>query len=109
MRVEDILAGIEKIKSYTHEMTYEQFSVDSKTVDAVIRNLEIIGEATKRLSDALKQSNPEIRWRNVAGLRDVLIHDYMGVDLEVIWNVIVRDLPELKKSILECHLPKSSQ
>ncbi len=80
-----------------------------KGLDTIIRNLEIIGEATKRLSDALKQSNPEIRWRNIAGLRDVLIHDYMGVDLEVIWNVIVRDLPELKKSILEYHLPKSSQ
>lgn len=102
-----ILDAIDKIDSYA-VVGKETFMTTTHWQDAIIRNLEIIGEATKRLSDALKQSNAEIRWRNVAGLRDVLIHDYMGVDLEVIWNVIARDLPELKKSILKC-LPKSSQ
>ena len=106
--LQHILDAIEKINSYA-AVGKETFMTTTHWQDAIIRNLEIIGEATKRLSDALKQNNPEIRWRNVAGLRDVLIHDYMGVDLEVIWNVIERDLPELKKSILEYHLPKSSQ
>ncbi|MBM4272185.1 MAG: DUF86 domain-containing protein [Deltaproteobacteria bacterium] len=95
-----ILDAIEKIESYA-TVGKETFMITSHWQDAIIRNLEIIGEATKRLSDTLKQSNPEIHWRNVAGLRDVLIHDYMGVDLEVIWNVIVRDLPELKQAILK--------
>jgi len=106
--LQHILDAIEKINSYA-AVGKETFMTTTHWQDAIIRNMEIIGEATKRLSDALKQSNPEIRWRNIAGLRDVLIHDYMGVDLEVIWNVIVRDLPELKKNILEYHLPKSSQ
>jgi uncharacterized protein with HEPN domain len=66
-----------------------------------IRNLEIIGEAVKRLSDDFKSKNSEIPWRNVAGLRDVLIHDYMGVDLENVWNVVEQNLPSLKKVILK--------
>ena len=75
-----ILDAIEKIESYA-AVGKEIFMTTTHWQDAIIRNLEIIGEATKRLSDALKQSNPEIRWRNVAGLRDVLIHDYMGVGI----------------------------
>jgi uncharacterized protein with HEPN domain len=67
--------------------------------DAIIRNLEIVGEATKRLSEPLKTQNPDIPWRNIAGLRDVLIHDYMGVDLESVWNVVEKDLPPLKKQL----------
>jgi len=75
-----ILDAIEKIESYA-AVGKEIFMTTTHWQDAIIRNLEIIGEATKRLSDVLKQSNPEIRWRNVAGLRDVLIHDYMGVGI----------------------------
>ncbi|MCX5846985.1 MAG: DUF86 domain-containing protein [Deltaproteobacteria bacterium] len=99
-----ILDAIEKIESYT-AVSKETFMITAHWQDATIRNLEIIGEAVKRLSDPFKQSNPEIPWRNVAGLRDVLIHDYMGVDLEVIWNVVKRNLPELKQAILN-YLPK---
>ena len=102
-----ILDAIEKIESYA-TVGKGTFMTTTHWQDAIIRNLEIVGEATKRLSDIFKQSNPEIKWRNVAGLRDVLIHDYMGVDLEVIWNVIARDLPELKQAILK-HLSKQSQ
>ncbi len=68
--------------------------------DAIIRNLEIIGEATKRLSKPLKEQYPDIPWRSIAGLRDVLIHDYMGVDLESVWNVIENDLPPLKEQLM---------
>jgi uncharacterized protein with HEPN domain len=69
--------------------------------DAAIRNLEIIGEAVKRLSDDFKNQYKDIPWRNVAGLRDVLIHDYMGVDLENVWNVTQQNLPDLKKVVKE--------
>lgn len=68
--------------------------------DATIRNLEIIGEAVKRLSDDFKSRNTNIPWRNIAGLRDVLIHDYMGVDLVNVWNVVQLNLPALKKAIM---------
>jgi len=66
----------------------------------VIRNLEIIGEATKRISADVKNDNSEIPWREIAGLRDVLIHDYMGVDLSVVWNVVVQDMPKLKSTVM---------
>ncbi|MBU0480926.1 MAG: DUF86 domain-containing protein [Proteobacteria bacterium] len=90
--------AIEKIESYT-DMSKDDFMSTSHWQDATIRNLEIIGEAVKRLSEELKEHNPEIPWRNVAGLRDILIHHYMGVDLETVWNVVKNDLPGLKKIV----------
>jgi uncharacterized protein with HEPN domain len=67
--------------------------------DAIIRNFEIIGEATKHLSPEIKQSYPEIQWRGIAGFRDVLIHNYMGVDLEEVWNILENELPQIKSSM----------
>lgn len=67
--------------------------------DAVIRNFETIGEATKQLSRRLRQAHPELPWRRIAGLRDVLIHDYLGVDLAEVWSVVERDLPELEAKV----------
>ena len=93
-----IMDFITKIESYA-TVGKEEFLAVSHWQDAIIRNLEIIGEATKRLSNPLKEQYPDIPWRNIAGLRDVLIHDYMGVDLESVWNVIENDLPVLKKHI----------
>lgn len=69
--------------------------------DAVIRNFEIIGEATKKLTMELRDSNPGIPWRRISGFRDVLIHDYMGVDVEEVWNVIKDNLPGLKQKVQE--------
>ncbi|MBU0729147.1 MAG: DUF86 domain-containing protein [Proteobacteria bacterium] len=94
-----ILDSIEKIETYSR-VGRETFMSTSHWQDAIIRNLEIIGEAVKRLSEDFKSNNPEIIWRDIAGLRDILIHQYMGVDLNTVWNVIENNLPELKQVIL---------
>jgi uncharacterized protein with HEPN domain len=95
-----ILDAIQKIESYA-DVGHDQFIAISLRHDAVIRQLEIIGEAAKRLSRQALGRHPEIPWRQVTGMRDVLIHDYMGVDLERVWNVIERDLPPLRKAVEE--------
>jgi uncharacterized protein with HEPN domain len=77
----------------------DEFFAQSHWQDSVIRQLEIIGEATKRLSDDTRNSSPEIPWKRIAGLRDVLIHDYMGVDLEAVWEIANRGIPELMISV----------
>ena len=93
-----ILDAISKIESYA-EVGKDGFIADSHWQDAIIRNLEIIGEATKRLSDTVKSKNTEIPWKSIAGLRDILIHNYMGVDLETVWSVVEKDLPLFKEQI----------
>ena len=90
--------AIEAIVVYT-SAGRQAFQVDRKTQDAVIRNLEIIGEAVKRLSDAIKDAHPEVPWRQIAGMRDKLIHDYFGVDLDLVWEVIDRHLPPLRRTV----------
>ncbi len=96
--LEHILESIQKIETYTQK-GFEAFSKDEMVQDAVIRNFEIMGEAVKKISDKLKSSKPEIPWKRIAGLRDVLIHDYMGVDLQEVWNIVEKFLPEFKKQI----------
>jgi len=95
-----ILECAQKIERYTAEGK-EHFMSDSMVQDAVLRNLEVIGEATKRLDDAYRKTHPQIPWRAVAGLRDVLIHQYEGVDMDRVWNVVVDALPNLKNAIAE--------
>ena len=89
-----------KIESYI-SVGHEVFLTTSHWQDAVVRQLEIIGEATKRLSEDLRSRHPQIPWRRIAGLRDVLIHDYMGVDIEKVWLITQHELPKLKKVIAE--------
>ncbi|MDH4154176.1 MAG: DUF86 domain-containing protein [Nitrospira sp.] len=91
--------AIQQILTYTTSGK-NSFFADRKTQDAVIRNLEIIGEATKHLSASLKDANPEIAWKPIAGMRDKLVHDYFGVNLQLVWDVIERDLPGLKVKVL---------
>jgi len=93
-----ILDAILKIEIYI-KVGRDVFFRESHWHDAVIRELEIIGEAAKRLSDDLKKGSPDTPWRRIAGLRDVLIHDYMGVDLEAVWEVTQKNLPKLKADI----------
>ena len=90
--------AIQLIASYTAGGK-ESFFSDRKTQDAVVRNLEIIGEAIKRVSVTLKEAHPDTAWKPIAGMRDKLIHDYFGVNLQLVWDVVERDLPVLKQKI----------
>lgn len=94
-----ILESIGLIEKYTKGFKKKKFKKSRKIQDAVIRNLEIIGEATKNLPKDFTAKHPEISWSKIAGLRDVLIHMYFGVDLDMTWDVIKNHLPDLKKKI----------
>lgn len=93
-----ILDAIQKIERYA-QGGHDEFVAESLRHDAVIRQLEIVGEAAKRLSPQVLSRSPDVPWRQVAGMRDVLIHDYMGVDLERVWNVVQQDLPSLRRAV----------
>jgi len=91
----DIQEAIRRIVGYTARMSYEQFHNDDRTQDAVMRNLEIIGEATKNISTSFRKRHSGIPWKQMAALRDRLIHHYFGVNLDIVWNVITEELTEV--------------
>jgi uncharacterized protein with HEPN domain len=97
----DILEASGRALRYIADMNYEQFAVDSKTQDAVIRTLEIVGEATKRLSDELRANHDQVPWKNMAGLRDRLIHGYFGVNLDIVWQIVTEELPAVQNNVRE--------
>ena len=99
--IEHILDCIRKIKEFTTGLSLKDFSINELVQDAVIRNIEIIGEASKKISSDTKQIYYEIPWKEIAGMRDKLIHDYLGVDVEVVWRTITEDIPTLEKQIKE--------
>ncbi len=98
---EHILHSISKIRDFTNGLIEEDFAANEMIQDAVIRNIEIIGEATKKISDNLKSSHPNIPWKEMAGMRDKLIHDYMGIDVAVVWKTVEKDIPLLERLLLE--------
>jgi uncharacterized protein with HEPN domain len=95
----DNLGSIEKIKSYTEGHTFDTFIEDAKTLDAVIRNFEIIGEAANRLPQDFKDSHEAINWFRIRGFRNRIVHDYMGIDFQIVWTIIDKDLDKLGKDI----------
>lgn len=97
--IEDILNAIKKIKRYTHKISFKNFCKDEKTVDAVIRNFEVIGEAVRQLSPDIKSKHPEIEWKVMINFRNVIIHEYFGIDLEIMWDIIETKLNILEKKI----------
>lgn len=99
--IEDIIECCNKIFKYTEGYTYETFEDDDKTIDAVIRNFEIIGEAANRLSDDFKDHYPEIDWHKIRGFRNRIVHDYAGVDIRIIWTIIKEYLPAMYNAIIK--------
>ena len=99
VKVFDILECIGAIEDYTAGMTHESFSKNRLVFDAVVRNIEIIGEASKKIPDDVLARYTEIRWRDVKGMRDIVVHDYIGINKEVVWGVVKNELPILKSVV----------
>jgi len=99
--LQDISEAIEKVLSYTKGMSFEEFISDDKTMDAVHRNFEIIGEAANKVSDDYKQTNSNIEWYKLTALRNRIIHEYFGVDNSIIWNIIQNNIQSFNIEILK--------
>ncbi len=97
--IEDIWEAIEKIERYTNGITQDTFQEDEKTSDAVVRNFEVIGEAAGRLPEDFTNRYSEIEWSKIVGLRNRIVHEYFGVDLEIIWQILQNDLPAFKAAL----------
>jgi len=95
----DILESIDRIPLYIEGLSFDAFSNDRKTIDAVVRNLEIIGEAANRLPEQFREKHPQVPWHKVVGLRNRIIHDYFGIDINIIWQIIHSDLPALRHTL----------
>jgi uncharacterized protein with HEPN domain len=96
-----ILDAMSRIEEYTQDLKYDGFMDNYLIQDGVIRQIEIIGEATRRLSKEIKEKHPEIPWKDMSGMRDKLIHDYFGVDIDTVWDTVEKDIPALKNILLK--------
>lgn len=97
--LQDILTSIRRIEEYVGNLTFQEFQQSSMIQDAVVRNLEIIGEAVKQFSEEFRKTNSNLEWRKIGGLRDILIHAYFGIDLPIIWNILQTKLTPLKLGV----------
>jgi uncharacterized protein with HEPN domain len=94
--LKDILDAIARIEDYTKDLSFEEFFKNNLVVDAVVRNFEIIGEASKNIPEEVKLRYPDVPWKEMAGMRDKMIHEYFGVDLEIVWKTAKTRLPQLE-------------
>ena len=99
--LDDMLAACRKVERFTAGMTFETFRNDDRTYDAVVRNLEIIGEAAKQVPDAFRRQVPGVDWRKVAAFRDVLAHAYHGIDDDILWDVVREKVPSLEAQLAD--------
>jgi uncharacterized protein with HEPN domain len=107
VRLDDIRDAINRIRSYTSGLSADQFTADSKTQDAVIRCLEVVGEAVKALPPEIRARRPEVPWNRIAGLRDILAHEYFGVNLTIIWDIVTSKLDELNYAVMALGDPQA--
>lgn len=101
LRLTDILESMDRINTYINGVEYDSFNSNQMLIDAVIRNLEIIGEASKNVSDEIKSKYPDIPWKKMTALRNLLIHEYFGVDESIIWEIVIKNLPESRPYIVK--------
>jgi uncharacterized protein with HEPN domain len=95
-RLEDMLKAIEEIKQFTQDLTYDRFCADTRTMKAVLYSLAVIGEAARHIPEDFQADYPEIPWRDISDMRNVVIHEYFGVDPDILWETIHHDLPSIQ-------------
>ena len=100
-RIDDIIEAIDKIERYTSGIDFDEWQQDEKTVDAVIRNIEVIGEASSHLPIEIQEQYKDVPWHTMKGIRNIVAHEYFGVDLEIVWKTVKEDLPVLKELLLK--------
>lgn len=98
-RIEDIISSLDLISEYTSGIDYATWSSDRKTIDAVIRNIEIIGEAAGHVPDDIQERHPDVPWTQMKAMRNILVHEYFGVDTDILWQTVQEDLPLLRDKI----------
>ncbi|GBE18331.1 hypothetical protein BMS3Abin16_00928 [archaeon BMS3Abin16] len=97
--IQDVLTSIDEVDEFTKDMSFDEFAGDKKTINAVVRSLEVLGEAAKKIPADMRKKNVKVPWNLMAGMRDKLIHQYFSVDLEIVWKVVKEELPPIRPFI----------
>ena len=108
-RLEHIITAVENIEDFTVDMTFAQFKADKRTYFAVVKNIEIIGEAVYKLTNEFKDSEPELPWTLMEKMRHVLVHDYYNISAEVVWDVVTVDIPSIKPQLIQLYKKYNNQ